>query len=166
MDAFRLVPVKNAGHAKVDPEDFDRASQRRWYAVKRGRKALILYAESAAHPQVLMHRFIVDCPTGFVVDHINGDGLDNRRSNLRVCSQRDNSRNRGAVNGYCGVSWKADIGRWRARIMVERREISLGAFDTPEQAAEAYNRAAIEHFGQFAKLNIFGPAPDQEARNG
>jgi hypothetical protein len=161
MDVYQLIPVKNAGYAKVSPEDFERASHRRWYAVKRGRKVPTLYAESAAHPQVLMHRFIVDCPKGFVVDHINGDGLDNRRSNLRICSQRENSRNRVGANGYCGVSWKADCGRWRARIMVDRREISLGVFDTPEQAAEAYNRAAIKHYGQFAKLNVFGPAPQQ-----
>lgn len=152
-----LIPVRRAAGALVDAEDVGIVSARNWYAVRRG--AGLVYAESGAQPQIMMHRLILgDACKGMVVDHIDGNGLNNLRGNLRVCTQRENSRNRRSVRGYRGVSWKADIGRWRARIMVDRREISLGAFDTPEQAAEAYNRAAAEYYGQFAKINIFGPA--------
>lgn len=147
-----VIPVN--GHesgAKVDREDFERVTRLRWYA---WRSAGLVYARST-RDKLAMHRFVLgDIPSGMVVDHINGDGLDNRRSNLRICTQRENSRNRGAKRGFRGVSWKADIGRWRARIMVDRREISLGAFDTQESAAAAYNEAAIEHYGAFARLNI------------
>lgn len=159
-----LIPINNGGFAQIDPCDFELVVSRHWYAVKRSQgRAETVYAESAKRPQTHMHRLILGglC-AGMVVDHINGDGLDNRRSNLRVCTQRENSRNRRAVHGYRGVSWKADIGRWRARIMVDRREISLGAFDTQALAAAAYNEAAIKHHGQFAKLNVFGTSPECE----
>lgn len=157
---WQTVPVKGAPDAKVDDVDFERVSARNWYAVSRDG---LVYAESAQSPQIMMHRFILGAPSGgVVIDHINGDPLDNRRSNLRICSQRDNARNcrRGKNNksGFKGVSWKADIGKWRARIMVDRKEISLGAFNSAEEAAKAYDAAAVQYFGQFARLN-FGPAP-------
>lgn len=161
---FACIPVKNAGFAKVDKADYELAMARHWYAVKRSRgSAITVYAESAANPQIMMHRLVMgDACVGFVVDHINGDGLDNRRSNLRLCTQRENSRNRRPNNGYRGVSWKVDVGKWRSRIMVDRKEINLGVFDTAEEAAVAYNEAAIKHFGEFAKLNVFGPSPQEQ----
>ncbi len=158
MTGFFVVAIKNGAEAKVDEADFERVNARRWYAVKRSH---LTYAESCSPTQIMLHRFILnDAPVGAVIDHINGDQMDNRRSNLRVCTQGQNARNcRGSKNnrsGFKGVSWKTDIGKWRARIMIDRREISLGAFESPDAAARAYDVAAAEYFGEFARFN-FGP---------
>lgn len=155
------IRLSGGQSVQIDDEDAALLTSRRWYAVRRGSR---LYAESASHPQILMHRLILgEACKGSVVDHINGDGLDNRRVNLRVCTQRENARNRLAVRGLRGVSWRPAYGTWRARIMVDRKEIHLGSFETEREAAHAYNAAASEHFGKFAKLNIFGPAPAAES---
>lgn len=157
-----LIPVRGAGHAQVDADDAALVASRHWYAVRRsGGRLETIYAESAKHPQTMMHRLILgDAAKGLVVDHINGDGLDNRRANLRLCTQGENARNVSARPGtskFKGVSRRD--GKWRARIMVNRREISLGRFDSEVEAACAYDAAAVRHFGSFAKLN-FGPAPE------
>jgi hypothetical protein len=97
---------------------------------------------------------------GFVVDHINGDPLDNRKSNLRVCTQAENLRNRRkrakpTSSKFKGVS-RHTISRqkpWLAKIKSDGKTIYLGTFETEEQAAEAYDRAALERFGTFAHLN-------------
>ena len=90
------------------------------------------------------------------IDHKNGDKLDNRWRNLReaeVCENRRNSRvHKDSVSGHKGVSLNSTSGKWRARIWVEGQEVSLGAFETPEQAAEAYASAAKRHFGEFARI--------------
>lgn len=161
---WREIPVKNAGFAKVDAADFELVASRKWYAVtRRG----ITYAECCTPVQQMMHRLVMgDAPKGMVVDHINGDPLDNRRVNLRFCTQSENSKNRVGVSsnpsGFKGVSWKSGCGKWRARLMVNRQELALGLFDRAEDAARAYDAAAKEHFGEFAKLN-FGPAKQGEA---
>ena len=104
-----------------------------------------------------MHRFLMNPPAGLVVDHINGDRLDNRRSNLRVCTHRDNLRNRVTrrdnESGFKGVSRVRPGGRWKARIRIDERCLHLGVFDTPLEAARCYNEAAQLHYGEFANLN-------------
>ena len=110
-----------------------------------------------------MHRVITDCPDGMVVDHINDDALDNRRSNLRVCTQQDNIRNgikcrrrlgKRTRSKYKGAHFHGPTGRWQARIVVSGRQISLGYFDHEIDAAKAYDEAAYEMFGEFARPNI------------
>lgn len=91
-----------------------------------------------------------------IVDHINGDRLDNRRANLRVTNRTGNNRNTGkkknGTSSFKGVGRYR--GRWRARIMVNRKEIHLGAFLNEQQAALAYNKAAMMYFGEFARVNV------------
>jgi hypothetical protein len=91
-----------------------------------------------------------------VVDHADGGKLNNRRENLRVTTQKNNARNarRSKVNssGYKGVSFHAQRKKWRALIRIDGKRKSLGEFDTPEQAYAAYCKAAIEHFGEYARL--------------
>lgn len=104
-----------------------------------------------------MHRIIMNCPEDRQVDHINGDGLDNRKSNLRVCTQRQNSCNtlKYSTNksGYKGVSFSKDTNKWRATIVVNYKQIHLGLFNTPEEAAEAYINKAREIQGEFFPKN-------------
>lgn len=110
-----------------------------------------------------MHRVILarklECdellPTEFV-DHINGNGLDNRRENLRLATHQQNLANQKLAkhntSGYKGVSWNWRAKKWVARIQVNRKNLYLGSFDTPEQAHEAYCKKAIELYGEFANF--------------
>jgi hypothetical protein len=110
----------------------------------------------------ILARYIMNCPKGMVVDHINGNRLDNRKSNLRICTQFQNTKNRfksrSNKSGYKGVSFfkaKYPLKKpWVAEIVYNYKRISLGYFYTKEDAAKAYNKKAIELFGEFAKLNV------------
>ncbi|MDT9719147.1 HNH endonuclease [Paenibacillus sp. ClWae2A] len=107
---------------------------------------------------VQLHRWILDPPSDMCVDHINHDTLDNRRSNLRIATKAQNSQNReGApddnTSGLKGVSWHKRDKRWRAFIGINRKYKHLGYFNSKEEAAAAYNRAASFYFGEFAVLN-------------
>jgi hypothetical protein len=93
------------------------------------------------------------------VDHVNHDTLDNRRSNLRLCTRIENGRNRRANVGpqsseYKGVQWVKADRRWKAQICVDKRPITVGSFGSEIEAAVAYNAAATRYFGEFALLNI------------
>lgn len=155
--------------ALVDDEDFEWLSQFKWHPrapdLKTGNHSF--YACTSARGQAesgsgsrKMHRFIVQ-GTGDV-DHINGDGLDNRRSNLRTCSSSQNSANsRKSVHlkssRYKGVSLRKREKKWVARIRKSGVLIHLGRFTEEISAALAYNAKALELFGEFAKLNIIDP---------
>lgn len=105
-----------------------------------------------------LHRAVMNAPAGTQVDHIDGDGLNCRRSNLRLvtCAQNHANRraDRGNVTGLKGVECIRGGKRWGARIGVHGRVIRLGYFSTAEGAARAYDAAAREHFGEFARLNF------------
>ncbi len=103
-----------------------------------------------------LHRVIMGVDGEYVVDHINGDTLDNRKENLRIATQKQNSYNRKSKARYKGIkllngSYRAKP--YQARITQDGKEISLGCYKTEEEAAEAYNTKAIELFGEFASLN-------------
>jgi hypothetical protein len=105
---------------------------------------------------ILMHRLILDAPAGAMVDHINGDGLDNRRANIRVCSARENRQNsRRKLSNVCGFKGVSPSkSKWMARINTEAGQTYLGVFDRPEDAALAYDQAALRIYGQYARLNF------------
>lgn len=132
--------------AIVDPEDYERLSQLKWHYVHPG------YARNQSTP---MHRLITNAPKGMDVDHINGDGLDNRKANLRVCSHSNNCKNTKVSKlnstGFKGVS--LNRGYFMASIRLNNVLINLGRYETKEEAALVYNEAASKHFGEFARLN-------------
>ena len=107
--------------------------------------------------QIYMHRLIARAKKGQQVDHINGDRLDNRKSNLRICSSSENAMNRKKQSGfssrYKGVSWNSEISKWVAQIKIKGDQLSLGSFVNEISAAKAYNKAAKIHFGEFACIN-------------
>lgn len=110
-----------------------------------------------------LHRLVMNAKEGEHVDHINGDKLDCRRENLRLCTHGENSRNRrmskANASGRKGVHWRRRVGKWRAQIMLNGKHIHLGDFHCREEAAAAYDRAAAELHGEFARTNAMLSSP-------
>jgi hypothetical protein len=108
---------------------------------------------------VNLHRTILAAPAGLLVDHRNGDGLDNRRDNLRLATHFQNACNRHrnkskTSSRFVGVSFKKRDNNWAARINYKRKTISLGRFNSELDAARAYDNAARKYHGEFARLNF------------
>lgn len=104
-----------------------------------------------------MHRQVLDAKSGELVDHINGNKLDNRCSNLRIVNTQQNQHNRAKLlnntSGYKGVQWRKDRNKWVAVIRVNTRLITLGTFKDIKDAAQAYNDAALRYHGEYARIN-------------
>jgi hypothetical protein len=161
MIAHVEIPLTDGHVALVDVDDYDAVAAHRWHTAK-GENGRTHYArrrtkrgETHAALTIRLHTFLTGWPE---VDHRNGDGLDNRRTNLRNVNHAQNSANqrrpRNNRSGFKGVSWRQDIGRWAAHIGVNYRLRHLGMFDTAEDAARAYDTAAIETWGEYASLNF------------
>lgn len=150
---MKTIPLTQGKVALIDDRDYPTVLQHRWCAAKLGN---IYYAHALIDGHTAsMHRLIMGNPPGISVDHINGDGLDNRRSNLRLANQSQQGRNtpkhKNNKSGFKGVSWCK--GFWMATIYVNQRKLYLGGFRNPVDAARAYNEAAKKYFGEFARLN-------------
>ena len=156
----RKIPLTQGKFATVDAEDFDQLNSYKWYANK---KKNTYYAARNLKLQngkkILMHREILglEAGDGLQADHKSGNGLDNRRANLRMCNQSQNNQNRHSFWGtskFKGVYWNKPANKWMARITLEGKLIYLGCFDFEIDAARAYDVKARELFGEFAKCNF------------
>ena len=156
---FKKIPLTQGMFALVDDEDFKELSKHKWHIRK---KKYTFYARARIEIDgnrklVYMHRIIMDAPKDRQIDHKNGDGLDNQRSNLRFCTNGQNQHNRRKGKGtskYKGVHWLKDNKRWRASIGFNKKLINLGCYDNETDAAKAYDRKALELFGEFARTNF------------
>ena len=153
----------------VDPEDEQAVSRHRWYVWKP--KSSNLYASARVEGRwVWLHRFIMGPPPKpeLRTDHVNGNGLDNRRSNLRWATPAQNMRNSRKVKSqsskFKGVHWAKNRQGWEARIRADGHVRYLGVFDTEENAAAAYDEAAKDLHREFACLNNPGPGANPTRR--
>ena len=137
---------------KVSDEDYEAVNSHTWYVNSR-----YVVRSLPGGGKELLHRAIMQAKPDEIVDHINGDTLDNRRENLRIASGKQNQGNRrkaaGTSSRYKGVCRQPNA-RWRAQIKIDGRQTSLGTYNTEIEAAMAYDRKALEVFGEFACLNL------------
>lgn len=155
---MKEIPLTKGYSALVDDEDHDRLlSFGKWQASVTGGQ--VYAAHNMNRRRLYMHRVLMEGAA--LVDHINGDGLDNRRANLREATPVQNSRNMRPLTSAMSSEFKgvarqprSTVHPWRAYIRINGRASWLGVFATPEEAARAYDAAAREHFGEFARPNF------------
>lgn len=144
--------------AIVDDEDFEYLNQWKWQAEPYSQTYRASRTQKTGFTKkkkIYMHRVIMNCPDNMVVDHKNHIALDNRKDNLRIATREQNSKNIMSTKSRSGFKGVVKQGnKYRARIGVNNRKLYLGLFDTPEDAAKAYDIKAIEVFGEFAFLNF------------
>jgi len=150
---MKLIPLTQGKFAKVDDEDYEWLTQWNWYFEKRG------YAGRRSGNKILkMHREIIKTPDGLFTDHINGDRIDNQKSNLRICTIMQNTHNsrvrKDNLSGYKGVSWCKRERKYHVRIYCNYIKKSIGYFDDVIEAALAYDKEARKLYGEFARTNF------------
>ncbi len=165
MEIQKIVEISMTQNYKVilDYEDYDKIKIYNWIPQKSGTsKKIYASCKPENNKTILMHRLILGIDDNTYVDHINYNGLDNRKSNLRLCSHSQNlihaekmrrkwnCKSQYPQSKYKGVSWQNHISKWRARISTEY----IGVFNNQEDAAKAYNKRAKEIYGDFAVLNF------------
>ena len=161
---MKQIKLTQGQFALIDDDDFELVSQFKWYALKPKKifYALMCAVVNGKRIDMRMHRLIMNAKKGQIIDHKDRNGLNNQKNNLRFCTHTENSRNSISNKGlskYKGVSWAKAAKKWRAGIKVNNRGIYLGYYTNENEAAKAYNEAAIKYHGEFARLNII---PDAE----
>jgi hypothetical protein len=155
-EGAKLIPLTRGKFAIVDAEDFESLNRYKWHAQTGGRT---FYAATRHEGKTFsMHRLITNAPKGLVVDHINHNGMDNRKHNLRICTHAENCRNRRfsrrGSSKYKGVSKEKKRKLFLACIRCKGKYYYLGRFKSEIVAAKAYDKKAKELFGEFAYLNF------------
>ncbi len=157
---MQKIKLKGGGEVLIDDEDLSLVNQFTWTTVKTGNNPYVRGWVNGS--QVLIHRLIMGAPKGAVVDHINHDPFDNRRSNLRICTTQQNVAHqrklRKSRSQFKGVYPRAN-GRFQAVICVRYKLIALGTFSSEIEAAQAYDAAAKRYHGGYAFPNFQGATP-------
>lgn len=154
---MKRIPLTQGKYALVDDEDFAELSRFKWqfscgYAK---RSASAQERREGLPTSINMQRQILGFPEGMDTDHINGDKLDNRQSNLRVCSHTENTRNRRKYDhnqsGHVGVHWQSKNKKWVAQIKVNQQVKYLGIFEDIKEAIAVREKAAKQYFGEYVR---------------
>ncbi len=147
---MRTIILHRGEECLVSDNDFKKLSRYRWYRQTNGYVARYAGRGRGFSP-VRMHREILGAKNGDVCDHKNGNRLDNRRSNIRVCSFSENTYNRSPSvrnkSGYVGVHYDKARGKWQARIHIKNKTIILGRFENKEEAVQARKKAEKKYYG-------------------
>ena len=154
------IPLTKGGVALVDDEDYERANQYKWRAqkIKRHWYAFSWVNTPLGREKTTLHRFLLNAKRGEYCDHINMDGLDNRRCNLRIVTNVQNTWNAKkrskSKSKYKGLAWDKRLNQWQVGIKVDGKRIFFGRFSDEEDAAHAYDEAARKYRGEYARLNF------------
>jgi hypothetical protein len=166
---MKKIKLTRGKFAIVDDEDYEELNKYKWIVTDSNRSKTFYAARYVGKNEngiyllehrkkvVKMHSILMNTPKGMTVDHINCNGLDNRKKNIRLCSFAENKRNsslsKNNSSGYKGVSWHNTMRKWRARISFKNNLIVLGYFFNKKEEASTYNEAAKKYHGEFANLN-------------
>lgn len=146
-DYYEVITRKNEV-ILIDKDDYELCKKHYWSINSQGYPISVI---NRKHKR--LHLYLMEKPQGMVIDHINGNTKDNRRGNLRVCTPKENSRNTSASKnnktGYLGISMTPH-GKYRARIMVDRKEIRLGHYETLEEAVSVRREAELKYFKEYS----------------
>jgi len=152
----RLIPLTRGLFTIVDTKDYPSLSQYTWFAEGTPKNYYAVRKENGK--SIKMHRQITNAPDHLVVDHIDHNGLNNRRSNLRLATFTQNCQNQRRLSHktskYKGVHWHKKNKKWAAQIASNKKTYRLGYFTNEIDAAHAYDRAAQKYHGDFASLNF------------
>ena len=160
----KIIKLTKGHETIVDDKDYQMLiAMGSWYVACVGNNVYAVKQSSRINGlqrTLFMHKIILNPPEGFFTDHINLNGLDNRKCNLRICTRTENLRNqrkmKNASSKYKGVSWHKVNKKWQVQIGINEKLKPLGAFTDEILAAQAYDKAALKHFGDFAKPNFKG----------
>ena len=160
---MKQIVLTQGQYALVDDADYDWLNQYKWCAVNmKGNFYAVRMSprRNGKQNKILMHRQILGLEEGDKRqgDHINHNTLDNRRDNIRICTQQENHMNRksrpNTSSRFKGVSWCSRTKKWMAQIRINRKQIFLGRFRFEELAALSYDFAALKYFREFANFNF------------
>ena len=166
--SFRRIRLTRGKYAIVDPEDFVRLNQYRWYCSQSNYAVRATSKKSGKGPkqvEIFMHKIVCPPPKGMISDHINRNRLDNRKANLRPATWTQNAWNRISVRKtgktrYNGIRYYKDTKKWQVRLMINGCRLSLGCYADEQEAAKAYDLAARKYRREYAVLNF----PEKRAK--
>lgn len=154
---MKQIKLKNSNlYFIIDEEDYNLVSRYTWYLAKRHKNYYVI--TGSGNNKILLHRLILNViERNIHVDHINHDGLDNRKLNLRICSNTENRRNqrkrKNTSSKYKGVYWDKSKKKWAVIVTFEKKKYFLGRFNDEIDAAKCYNEFAKKYHKEFALLN-------------
>jgi len=155
-DEIRYIALTKNHFAIVGRSNYKRLSRVKWHASLSGHRFYATHCTSS-QATIYMHREIMRPPKGMVVDHMDANGVNNWRGNLRICTPLENghnSRARGRTSHFKGVSYIFELRLWEASICDRKKMVHIGYYKTEIEAARAYDAEALKRFGQFAWLNF------------
>lgn len=155
---MKLIPLSKGEYGRVDDEDFERLNQHKWFISANG-YAVRNREDWKTNPGLIrMHRVIMNTPEGLDTDHRNGNKLDNRKRNLRICTRSQNNANirkyKNKSSTYKGVCWDKSRKKWLVSLKQGYNQIHIGRFDSEIHAAMAYDIWAKDLFGEFSYTNF------------
>lgn len=166
---MKIIILSKGHECFVDDEDYDELMKNKWSSNCKRNKNVYAQRSQRRGPRsegkqgaIEMQRQIMNFPKGKVVDHINGNTLDNRKCNLRICDRNQNAMNNSGKRfkkyptKYKGIKWDKSRNKWAVSIQVNKKTKYIGRYDSDIEAAKAYNEAAIKFYKEFANLNKIG----------
>lgn len=151
-----FIPLTQGYEAIIDAADVGLVEQWNWYALVAPHTVYAIRRDADTRRTVYLHRALLNAPASLEVDHVSCDGLDNRRTNIRLATASQNQHNKRIhqknASGFKGVSWHASTKKWRARICLNKKSMHLGVFPSADLAHQCYAAACAELHGDFGRL--------------